>query len=106
MNQNVQMREALQQVRRDIESLTALQNGTVNHVVKGACGTLDRVMQALNHTPDTGKMADHVGDANKMVRPSDEKIWALWHELPNPHGNYAIARFAEEIMDEMERLNK
>lgn len=52
------------------------------------------------------KDADHVGDANKMVRPSDEKIWALWHELPNQQGKYAIARFAEEIMDEMERLNK
>jgi hypothetical protein len=34
--------------------------------------------EALNHTPDTGKMVDHVDDANKMVRLTDDEVTEIY----------------------------
>lgn len=92
------MREALQQVRRDIESLTALQNGTVNHIVKSACGTLDRVLQAL------------AAERLPLVRLTEQEAKAAYQRGIDESENRGIQSAAhwlglKTVMDAMERVN-
>lgn len=89
------VRNALQQVRRDIESLTALQNGTVNHIVKSACGTLDRVLQALAAEPTPlVRLTDE--EQTKIVRFFDDCGLSKWQSL---------WQCSNAIIDAMERVN-
>lgn len=112
MNQNDQMREALWlALNALIKAGTTDEDdyrrqGDAIHACQQALAHVNETPKIEHDSDDVLKPASHIPRIGKMVRPSDEKIWALWHELPNPQGNYAIARFAEEIMDEMERLNK
>ncbi|MDP3273402.1 MAG: hypothetical protein U1D69_12840 [Polynucleobacter sp.] len=64
--------------------------------------------QALNHTPDTGEMVDHIGDANKMVRLTDEFLIetyllckAEWKATNKRQRERIAVMFGKAVMDAM-----
>lgn len=94
MNQNDQMRDLLNEARQIIREVAP----------RHSLNDFDsRVQQALNHTPDTGKMVDHVGDANKMVRLTDDEIECARLEWCKT--GWEVANFANAIMDAMIKKN-
>lgn len=78
MNQNDQMREALREF--------LVQEMPAGTVIGNPEWWVPKIMQALNHTPDTGKMVDHVGDSNKMVRLTDEKLTEIYMRFVGHEG--------------------
>lgn len=62
------------------------------------------LQQALDHTPDTGTMVGHVGDANKMVRLTDDDIKSICDKYGITKVAVSIG-FANAIMDAMIKKN-
>ena len=76
--------------------------------MRGYASHIAATEQALNHTPDTGKMADHIGDANKMVRLTDEFLIetyllckAEWKATNKRQRERIAVMFGKAVMDAM-----
>ncbi|WP_341714491.1 hypothetical protein [Limnobacter sp.] len=96
MNQNDQMRELCRRLYVELFHCDKQMTSTLNedgeplwNSGKTVRDVLADAKQALNHTPDTGKMADHIGDANKMVE--------LFDQVVSPAILNCIGKIAEEI---------
>lgn len=71
MNQNDQMRKHILDLYNAVCKACGDDTAVVKQTIKSQGGDYKAIKQALNHTPDTGEMVDHIGDANKMVQTAE-----------------------------------